>query len=84
MINLLDSTHFCKKINKTKTLTDEIVVHVSMAHPTSNGLMNACEEAIKKENIEYQKGGTLCCYGAGPQFSTLCRIKVYIDHGKQM
>ena len=26
-----------------------------MAHPTSNGLMNACEEAIKKEKIEYQR-----------------------------
>ena len=36
---------------------DEIVAHVSMAHPTSNGLMNACEEAIKKEKIEYQRGG---------------------------
>ena len=31
---------------------DEIVAHVSMAHPTSQGLMNACEEAIKKENID--------------------------------
>ena len=30
---------------------DEIVAHVSMAHPTSNGLMNACEEAIKRSNI---------------------------------
>ena len=28
---------------------DEIVAHVSMAYPTSNGLMNACEDAIKKE-----------------------------------
>jgi 5'-methylthioadenosine phosphorylase len=37
---------------------DEIVAHVSMAHPTSNGLMNACEDAIKKSNIEYQRNGT--------------------------
>ena len=29
-----------------------------MAHPTSNGLMNACEDAIKKEKIDYQRGGT--------------------------
>ena len=43
--------------NKT-FFEDEIVAHVSMAHPTSNGLMNACEEAIKKEKIEYQRGGT--------------------------
>ena len=34
--------------NKT-FFDDEIVAHVSMAHPTSNGLMNACEESIKKE-----------------------------------
>ena len=33
--------------NKT-FFDDEIVAHVSMAHPISNGLMNACEEAIKK------------------------------------
>ena len=33
--------------NKT-FFDDEIVAHVSMAHPTSNGLMNACEEAIKR------------------------------------
>ena len=44
---------------RNKTFFDEeIVAHVSMAHPTSNGLMNACEEAIKKEKIEYQRGGT--------------------------
>ena len=36
---------------RTKTFfDDEIVAHVSMAHPTSNGLMNACEDAIKKSN----------------------------------
>ena len=34
--------------NKT-FFDDEIVAHVSMAHPTSNGLMNACEDAIKKK-----------------------------------
>ena len=43
--------------NKT-FFNDEIVAHVSMAHPTSNGLMNACEDAIKKEKIDYQRGGT--------------------------
>ena len=42
---------------RSKTFFDEeIVAHVSMAHPTSKGLMNACEEAIKKENISYQRG----------------------------
>ena len=34
---------------------DEIVAHVSMAHPTSNGLMNSGEEAIKQESIKYQR-----------------------------
>ena len=44
-----------RTFSRVKTFFDnEIVAHVSMAHPTSNGLMNACEEAIKKEKIEYQ------------------------------
>ena len=55
---------------------DEIVAHVSMAHPTSKGLMDACEEAIKKENIEYQRGGTYVVM-EGPQFSTLAESNLY-------
>ncbi len=55
---------------------DEIVAHVSMAYPTSNGLMNACEEAIKKEKIEYQRGGTYIVM-EGPQFSTLAESNLY-------
>jgi len=62
---------------RIKTFFDEeIVAHVSMAHPTSNGLMNACEEAIKKEKIEYQKGGTYVVM-EGPQFSTLAESNLY-------
>jgi len=61
--------------NKT-FFDDEIVVHVSMAHPTSNGLMNSCEEAIKKEKIEYQRGGTYIVM-EGPQFSTLAESNLY-------
>jgi len=61
--------------NKT-FFDDEIVAHVSMAHPTSNGLMNSCEEAIKKENIEYQRGGTYIAM-EGPQFSTLAESNLY-------
>jgi len=61
--------------NKT-FFDDEIVAHVSMAHPTSNGLMNASEEAIKKENIEYQRGGTYIAI-EGPQFSTLAESNLY-------
>ena len=55
---------------------DEIVAHVSMAHPTSIGLMNACEDAIKKEKIEYQRGGTYVVM-EGPQFSTLAESNLY-------
>ncbi len=59
---------------------DEIVAHVSMAHPTSNGLMNACEEAIKKEKIDYQRGGTYVVM-EGPQFSTLAESNLYRSWG---
>jgi len=55
---------------------DEIVAHVSMAHPTSNGLMNACEDAIKKSKIDYQRNGTYVVM-EGPQFSTLAESSLY-------
>ena len=61
--------------NKT-FFDDEIVAHVSMAYPTSNGLMDSCEEAIKKEKIEYQRGGTYIVM-EGPQFSTLAESNLY-------
>ena len=66
-----------RTFSRNKTFfDDEIVAHVSMAYPTSNGLMNACEEAIKKENIEYQRGGTYVVM-EGPQFSTLAESNLY-------
>ena len=55
---------------------EEIVAHVSMAFPTSKGLMNACEDAIKKEGIDYQMGGTYVVM-EGPQFSTLAESNLY-------
>ena len=61
--------------NKT-FFEDEIVAHVSMAHPTSTGLMDACEESIKKEKIDYQRGGTYVVM-EGPQFSTLAESNLY-------
>ena len=62
---------------RTKTFfDDEIVAHVSMAHPTSHGLMDACEEAIKNEKIEYQRNGTYIVM-EGPQFSTLAESNLY-------
>ena len=38
--------------------------------------MNACEEAIKKKKIEYQRGGTYVVM-EGPQFSTLAESNLY-------
>ncbi len=62
---------------RNKTFFDEdIVAHVSMAHPTSKGLMNACEESIKQESIQYQRGGTYVVM-EGPQFSTLAESNLY-------
>ena len=62
---------------RKKTFFDEdIVAHVSMAHPTSKAIMNACEESIKKENISYQRGGTYIVM-EGPQFSTLAESNLY-------
>ena len=61
--------------NKT-FFEDEIVAHVSMAHPTSNGLMNACEDAIKKSRIDYKRGGIYVVM-EGPQFSTLAESNLY-------
>ena len=71
---------FCKRKH---FFDEEIVAHVSMAHPTSNGLMKACEEAIKKSNIDYQKGGTYVGYGRTSIFN-FSRVKFYIDLGMQM
>ena len=66
-----------RTFSRNKTFFDEeIVAHVSMAQPTSIGLMNACEDAIKKENIEYQRGGTYIVM-EGPQFSTLAESNLY-------
>ena len=62
---------------RNKTFFDEdIVAHVSMAHPTSKGLMNSCEESIKKEKIDYQRGGIYVVM-EGPQFSTLAESNLY-------
>ena len=66
-----------RTFDRNKTFfDDEIVAHVSMAHPTSKGLMNACEYAIKNEGIDYQMGGTYVVM-EGPQFSTLAESNLY-------
>ena len=66
-----------RTFSRTKTFFDEeIVCHVSMAQPTSPGLSKCCEAALKKLNINYQKGGTYVVM-EGPQFSTLAESNLY-------
>ena len=61
---------------------EEIVAHVSMAKPTSKGLMECCESVLSKLNIKNQMGGTYVVM-EGPQFSTLAE-SIYTDHGTPM
>ena len=66
-----------RTFSRIKTFFDEeIVAHVSMAKPTSPGLSDCCEAALKKLNIDNQKGGTYVVM-EGPQFSTLAESNLY-------
>jgi len=66
-----------RTFSRIKTFFDEeIVAHVSMAHPTSVGLANACENALKQLKIKYQRGGTYIVM-EGPQFSSLAESNLY-------
>jgi len=66
---------------REKTFFDkEIVAHVSMAHPTSSGLMKACERVLKKLNFKHKIGGTYLAM-EGPQFSSLAESNLYRSWG---
>ena len=66
-----------RTFSRSKTFFDEeIVAHVSMAKPTSPGLSECCEAALKKLNISHQIGGTYVVM-EGPQFSTLAESNLY-------
>ena len=66
-----------RTFSRVKTFfNEEIVAHVSMAKPTSAGLSNCCEAALKKLNIAHQVGGTYIVM-EGPQFSTLSESNLY-------
>jgi len=70
-----------RTFSRIKTFFDrEIVAHVSMAKPTSNGLINACEKVLKKLDIPFQKGGTYLVM-EGPQFSSLAESNLYRSWG---
>jgi len=66
-----------RTFSRIKTFFDEeVVAHVSMAKPTSPGLSQCCEAALKKLNISHQIGGTYVVM-EGPQFSTLAESNLY-------
>ena len=70
-----------RTFSRVKTFFDEeIVAHVSMAKPTSSGLSNCCQAALKKLNISHQVGGTYVVM-EGPQFSTLAESNLYRSWG---
>ena len=70
-----------RTFSRIKTFFDEdIVAHVSMAKPTSPGLSDCCETALKKLNIKNQRGGTYVVM-EGPQFSTLAESNLYRSWG---
>ena len=70
-----------RTFSRTKTFFDEeIVAHVSMAKPTSPGLSDCCEAALKKLNIQNQRNGTYIVM-EGPQFSTLAESNLYRTWG---
>ena len=70
-----------RTFSRIKTFFDEeIVAHVSMAKPTSPGLSDCCETALKKLDIKNQKGGTYVVM-EGPQFSTLAESNLYRSWG---
>ena len=70
-----------RTFSRTKTFfDDEIVAHVSMAKPTSPGLSDCCEAALKKLNIKNQKDGIYVVM-EGPQFSTLAESNLYRSWG---
>jgi 5'-methylthioadenosine phosphorylase len=70
-----------RTFSRVKTFFDEeIVAHVSMAKPTSSGLSDCCEAALKKLDIKNQRGGTYVVM-EGPQFSTLAESNLYRSWG---
>lgn len=65
---------------KNTFFDDEIAVHVSMAQPTSSGLMDACEVAVQKVGVPYQRGGVYVVI-EGPHFSTRAESHLYRSWG---
>ena len=59
---------------------DDIVVHVSMAKPTDDTLMQIAKLSLDSLSIDYTFGVSYVCI-EGPQFSTLSESKLYKNWG---
>ena len=59
---------------------DDIVVHVSMAKPTDDTLMQIARLSLDSLSIDYTFGVSYVCI-EGPQFSTLSESKLYKNWG---
>ena len=59
---------------------DDIVVHVSMAKPTDDTLMQIAKLSLDSLSIDYTFGASYVCI-EGPQFSTLSESKLYKNWG---
>ena len=59
---------------------DDIVVHVSMASPTDETLMQISKTCLEKLHINYYFGGSYICI-EGPQFSTQEESKLFRNWG---
>ena len=60
-----------RMMNKLSGVNSNKILEIAL-----NEAKDICEEAIKKENISYQRGGTYVVM-EGPQFSTLAESKLY-------
>ncbi|MBQ9818241.1 MAG: S-methyl-5'-thioadenosine phosphorylase [Proteobacteria bacterium] len=75
--------HFCipdQLIDRTRhrrdTFFDDIVVHVSFAHPFNEQLRQILLEACRAEGVKTHDGGTYVCM-EGPAFSTKAESELY-------
>ena len=70
-----------RTFSRNKTFFDQdIVAHVSMAHPVNSRLGDWCEQACLDEGIPVHRGGTYLAM-EGPQFSTLAESMLYRQWG---
>jgi 5'-methylthioadenosine phosphorylase len=62
---------------RAKTFFDEdVVAHVSMAHPVCARMNDALEVILQTEGVPHRRGGTYLAM-EGPQFSTLAESNLY-------